>query len=74
VDNGAFQYPDLPLPARDIYVDLSIANPGGDADSTVVRLERFRAPNTTAASGASTRTRGEDRPPVDRHVRLLISS
>ena len=42
VDNGAFQYPDLPLPARDIFVNLSIANPGGDADSTVVRLERFR--------------------------------
>ena len=41
VDNGAFRYPDLPLPARDIFVDLSIANPGGDADSTVVRLERF---------------------------------
>ena len=41
VDNGAFRYPDLPLPARDIFMDLSIANPGGHADSTVVRLERF---------------------------------
>jgi hypothetical protein len=41
VDNGTFRYPDLPLPARDIFMDLSIANPGGDADSTVVRLERF---------------------------------
>ena len=41
VDDGAFRYPDLPLPARDIFVNLSIANPGGDADSTVVRLERF---------------------------------
>jgi uncharacterized protein involved in outer membrane biogenesis len=41
VDSGAFQYPDLPLPARDIFVDLAIANPGGDVDSTVVRLERF---------------------------------
>ena len=41
VDNGAFRYPDLPLPARDIFVDLAITNPGGDADSTVVRLQRF---------------------------------
>jgi hypothetical protein len=41
VDNGAFQYPDLPLPARDIFVDLAISNPGGDADSTVVKLDRF---------------------------------
>jgi hypothetical protein len=41
VDNAAFQYPDLPLPARDIFVDLAIANPGGSADSTVVKLQRF---------------------------------
>ncbi|HEX3236517.1 MAG TPA: AsmA family protein, partial [Gemmatimonadales bacterium] len=41
VDNAAFQYPDLPLPARDINMDLSIANPGGSADSTMVRLHRF---------------------------------
>ena len=41
VNNAAFQYPDLPLPARDISMDLSLTNPGGSADSTVVRLERF---------------------------------
>jgi AsmA-like C-terminal region/AsmA family len=41
VNNGSFRYPDLPLPARDIQVDLAITNPGGDADSTVVRLNRF---------------------------------
>jgi uncharacterized protein involved in outer membrane biogenesis len=41
VDNGSFRYPDLPLPARDILVDLSITNPGGDPDSTVVKLEKF---------------------------------
>ena len=40
VSDGAFQYPDLPLPARDIALDLGITNPGGDADSTVVNLER----------------------------------
>lgn len=41
VDNAAFQYPDLPLPARDIFLDLALTNPGGSADSTVVRLNRF---------------------------------
>jgi hypothetical protein len=41
VDNAAFQYPDLPLPARDIFIDLSLTNPGGSADSTVVDLRRF---------------------------------
>ncbi len=41
VANGMFRYPDLPLPARDIGAALSIDNPGGTLDSTVVRLERF---------------------------------
>jgi hypothetical protein len=43
VTNGAFQYPDLPLPARDIALELAITNPGGSSDSTVVRLDRFHA-------------------------------
>jgi len=43
VANGAFQYPDLPLPARDIALDLAVTNPGGNVDSTVMRLERFHA-------------------------------
>jgi len=41
VDNAAFQYPDLPLPARDISMDLSLSNPGGSADSTVLKLQKF---------------------------------
>jgi hypothetical protein len=41
VDNAAFQYPDLPLPARDIAMDLGITNPGGSADNTVVDLRKF---------------------------------
>jgi hypothetical protein len=41
VANAAFQYPDLPLPARDIVMDLALTNPGGSADSTVVNLRRF---------------------------------
>ncbi len=41
VRDGSFRYPDLPLPARAIAADLRIRNPGGDADSTEVRLEGF---------------------------------
>jgi hypothetical protein len=41
VNNAAFQYPDLPLPPRDIVMDLSLTNPGGSADSTLVKLDRF---------------------------------
>src|SRR5688572_3044719 len=41
VNDAAFQYPDLPLPARSISMDLSLTNPGGSADSTVVKLDRF---------------------------------
>ncbi len=41
VDNGTFRYPDLPLPAKDIFLALQIANPGGKADNTVVNLSRL---------------------------------
>jgi AsmA-like C-terminal region/AsmA family len=41
VNDAAFQYPDLPLPARSISMDLALTNPGGSADSTVVKLDRF---------------------------------
>lgn len=41
VENGSFRYPDLPLPARDIALDLAVTNPGGDPDSTTVNLRRF---------------------------------
>jgi uncharacterized protein involved in outer membrane biogenesis len=36
VEDGTFRYPDLPLPAREIGLELAIANPGGDLDHTVV--------------------------------------
>ncbi len=41
VENGSFRYPDLPLPARDIGLDLAVDNPGGSVDRTVVNLSRF---------------------------------
>lgn len=41
VRDGSFRYPDLPLPAESILIDLSINNPGGDVDSTVVALSAF---------------------------------
>lgn len=41
VNDAAFKYPDLPLPARSIFVDLSALNAGGSADSTIVKLDRF---------------------------------
>ncbi len=43
LDSASFRYPDLPLPARDIFLDLAVENPGGDADSTVVNVRRFQA-------------------------------
>ena len=41
VENGMFRYPDLPLPARDIALQLRLSNPGGDADRTTLNIERF---------------------------------
>jgi len=43
VDNGTFRYPDLPLGAREIELELAIDNPGGHVDSTVVDLKKFHA-------------------------------
>ncbi|HET7565694.1 MAG TPA: AsmA-like C-terminal region-containing protein, partial [Gemmatimonadaceae bacterium] len=43
VNDASFRYPDLPLPARAIAMDLALTNPGGSADSTVVNLDRFHA-------------------------------
>ena len=41
VSNGMFRYPDLPLPARDVALDLSVTNPGGSVDGTVLDVRRF---------------------------------
>ncbi|HKK28684.1 MAG TPA: AsmA-like C-terminal region-containing protein [Gemmatimonadota bacterium] len=43
VRDGRFQYPDLPLPARDLALDIRASNPGGDLDRTVVRLDTLHA-------------------------------
>lgn len=43
VENGAFKDPSLPLPARGIFMELAVDNPGGHIDSTVVNLKRFHA-------------------------------
>ncbi len=42
VDNGRFQYPDLPAAVENIFVDLKMNSPGGsDMDGLVVDLKRF---------------------------------
>ena len=41
VDNGYFQYPDLPAAVKNIVMDLHIGNPNGDLDATVVDLKNF---------------------------------
>ena len=43
IENGSFRYPDLPLPARDIGLALTLNNPGGDIDSTALNVSRFHA-------------------------------
>ncbi|MCF8277984.1 MAG: AsmA family protein [Flavobacteriales bacterium] len=41
VGNGQFKYPSLPKSVDGIQVDLNVANPGGDADKTVIDLKQF---------------------------------
>ena len=69
VANGAFRDPRLPLPARDITLDLAIDNPGGHADSTVVDLKRLHA----VIGGRPLDARFTMRTPVsDPHVDLRL--
>lgn len=69
VDKGAFRYPSLPLPARDIAMDLAIDNPGGHVDSTVIALKRLRAVigSQSLDAGLVMRTPVSD-PDVDLHL------
>lgn len=41
VDQASFQYPDLPSAVEQINLDISLDNPGGDADNTVIDIKRF---------------------------------
>lgn len=40
VDNGFFQYPDLPAPVKDINVDMKIDNPDGIIDHTIIDISK----------------------------------
>jgi hypothetical protein len=40
VRDGGFRYPDLPMAARDISLDVALTNPGGDVDRTVLTVRR----------------------------------
>lgn len=41
VENGMFQYPDLPAAVKNVNINTKINNPGGDVDFTVVDVSRF---------------------------------
>ena len=41
VNNGRFQYPDLPKAGENINIDLKVKNPGGSDDNTIVNLKVF---------------------------------
>jgi hypothetical protein len=43
VDNGCFQYPDMPKSLQSVFVNLAIDNATGYMDNTVVNLSRFDA-------------------------------
>lgn len=41
IDDARFNYPDLPKSVEDIQVKLSVQNPDGDLDKTIVDLSKF---------------------------------
>ena len=40
VENGSFQYPDLPQKVSDIQVKMAVTNPDGVTDHTIVNIEK----------------------------------
>ncbi|UAY51157.1 AsmA-like C-terminal region-containing protein [Ferruginibacter albus] len=40
VNNGFFQYPDLPMPVKNITVKAQLSNPDGQTDNTVVDIQQ----------------------------------
>ncbi len=43
IDNGYFQYPDLPKSLQNVFVNLDIDNPSGIMNNTIINLSRFDA-------------------------------
>ncbi|NQW43013.1 MAG: AsmA family protein, partial [Bacteroidetes bacterium] len=43
VDNGFFQYPDLPKSLNNVFVNLAVDNPTGIANNMVIDLSKFNA-------------------------------
>jgi len=41
VNNGMFQYPQLPAAVNNVNLDLSVNNPGGDPDQTTIHLKNL---------------------------------
>ena len=41
VEDAMFHYPDLPSSVDDININVSISNPGGSEDNTVVEVSKF---------------------------------
>ncbi len=41
VNNGNFNYPDLPEKLTEVNIDLNITNPDGETDNTIIRLEKL---------------------------------
>ncbi|MBC8320316.1 MAG: hypothetical protein H8E34_06320 [Bacteroidetes bacterium] len=42
IENGMFQYPDLPKSVKNITIKLNIRNKGGQADNTIIDISEFR--------------------------------
>ena len=74
VADGMFRYPDLPLPARDIAFHMALDNPGGDVDSTVMRVDGFhlRIGGEPVDGSLTLRTPVSD-PDVDLQVKGVVN-
>ena len=61
VDNGMFQYPDLPTPVNNIQLDVDIDNPDGNLENTLVDIRQLHADMGNNPIDAKARISGLER-------------
>lgn len=73
VDNAFMQYPDLPKPVKGIKVDMSVNNPDGDLEKTLVDLRAFHADFGSNPIDAVARISGMERMSVKGNLKADLN-
>ena len=70
VDNGMFQYPELPKSVNNIVISSNISNKGGDIDNTIIDISKF---NLTLGDNPIVATTKVSTPVSDPNIKARIT-